>query len=166
MFDVVVFTSTHTQTHVHTHTHIVQYATVDEAEQATKEEVDSAETQPQTDEKQHPEKRRSFKQSFKKSPQDETIASELPEREPSISWFRILTTNHPKLLMLFLIGLLGAIVQGTIFPMFAYFFGQVLRVFTLPFNQVLGAVHVWAGTFLILGVASGLATFVKVMNVL
>ena len=53
-------------------------------------------------------------------------------------------------------------MQGIIFPTFAYFFGQVLRVFTLPFNQVLGAIHLWAGMFLVLGFISGIATFAKV----
>ena len=61
-----------------------------------------------------------------------------------------------------MLGVAGALVQGIVFPTFAYFFGQVLRVFTLPFNQVLGAIHMWAGMFLVLGFISGIATFAKV----
>ena len=77
------------------------------------------------------------------------------------SWFRVWKTNSPEAFFI-VVGLLGAAIQGAIYPMFAYFFGQVLRVFTLPFDQVVGAIHIWAGTFLILGFASGVATFFKV----
>ncbi len=81
--------------------------------------------------------------------------------KPSFSWRRIWKLNSPEA-GLIVLGLLAVVVQGTIYPAFAVFFGQVLRVFTLPFNQVLGSIHVWAGMFLILGVLSGGATFVKV----
>jgi hypothetical protein len=60
------------------------------------------------------------------------------------------------------LGVVGALVQGIVFPTFAFLFGQVLRVFTLPFNQVLGAIHMWAAMFLVLGFISGIATFAKV----
>lgn len=69
--------------------------------------------------------------------------------------------NSPESFLIAL-GLLGAAVQGVVYPMFAFFFGQVLRVLTLPFNQVVGAIHVWAGSFLVLGVVVGLATITKV----
>ena len=39
-------------------------------------------------------------------------------------------------------------------------------MFTLPFNQVLGAIHMWAGMFLVLGFISGIATFAKVRTIL
>ena len=81
---------------------------------------------------------------------------------PAVSWIRVLKVNPSRWLVIFMLGIFGALVQGVIFPTFAYFFGQVLRVFTLPFNQVLGAIHVWAGMFLVLGFISGLATFTKV----
>ena len=100
-------------------------------------------------------KRRSLKAS-KKSTSDDL---------PSVSWFRVLSINPRRWLLIFTLGILGAVVQGVIFPTFAYFFGQVLRVFTLPFNQVLGAIHLWAGLFLVLGLVSGIANFVKVPTV-
>lgn len=77
------------------------------------------------------------------------------------SWARVWKMNSPEAFLI-LVGLLSAALQGAIYPMFAYFFGQVLRVFTLPFDQVVGAIHVWAGTFLILGAISGISTFFKV----
>lgn len=78
-----------------------------------------------------------------------------------MSWARIWSLNSPEAYLIAL-GLLGSALQGVIYPMFAYFFGQVLRIFTLPFDMVLAAIHVWASTFLILGVVSGVATFTKV----
>lgn len=79
----------------------------------------------------------------------------------SVSWWRLWKMNFPEALLIIL-GVVSASVQGTIYPMFAFFFGQVLRVFTLPFDQVIDAIHVWAVTFVILGGVSGLATFFKV----
>ena len=81
---------------------------------------------------------------------------------PSVSWIRVLRINSSHWFVIFILGVAGALVQGIIFPTFAYFFGQVLRVFTLPFNQVLGAIHLWAGMFLVLGFISSIATFAKV----
>lgn len=78
-----------------------------------------------------------------------------------MSWFRVWAMNYPEAYLITL-GLLGATLQGVIYPMFAFFIGQVLRVFTLPFDMVQDEISVWAGTFLILGVVSGGATFVKV----
>lgn len=85
---------------------------------------------------------------------------------PSVSWIRVLRVNSFCWFIIFMLGVVGALVQGIVFPTFAYFFGQVLRVFTLPFNQVLGAIHMWAGMFLVLGFISGVATFAKVRNLL
>ena len=78
-----------------------------------------------------------------------------------VSWGRVWKLNYPEYWLIAL-GLLSAIIQGTIYPAFAYFFGQVLRVFTFPFNLVLENIHQWAGMFLVLGTVSGLATFIKV----
>jgi len=79
----------------------------------------------------------------------------------SSPWLRIWQLNTPEAWLIFL-ALVGVFVQGTIYPVFAVLFGQVLRVFTLPFNQVLQGIHVWAGMFLVIGLLSGAATFVKV----
>ena len=85
---------------------------------------------------------------------------------PSVSWIRVLRVNSCCWFIVFLLGVVGALVQGIVFPTFAFLFGQVLRVFTLPFNQVLGAIHGWAAMFLILGFISGIATFAKVSALL
>ena len=79
----------------------------------------------------------------------------------SFSWLRIWQLSMPEAWMICL-AFVGVLVQGTIYPVFAVLFGQVLRVFTLPFNQVLQGIHVWAGMFLVLGLLSGTATFAKV----
>ena len=45
------------------------------------------------------------------------------------------------------------------------FLRQVLEVFTLPFDQILDAVHQWAALFIVLGVVSFVAQFLKVCYV-
>ena len=60
------------------------------------------------------------------------------------------------------LGTLGAMVNGSMFPLFALFFGEVLEVFSLPSEQVFGEIHLWAGLFLLLGVVSFFAQFAKV----
>ena len=61
-----------------------------------------------------------------------------------------------------IIGLLGAIVNGSIWPLFAILFGEVLSVFQAPPELVLDRTHVWGGLFLVLGVISGVGIFFKV----
>ena len=61
------------------------------------------------------------------------------------------------------IGVLAAGVKGMIFPSFSLFFGQILTVFQLPSDEVLGAVHMWAALFVALGVVSGISNMVKVV---
>lgn len=65
---------------------------------------------------------------------------------------------------LIVLGVLGAAFQGSIFPLFAVFFGEILAVFALPADQVLGEIHVWAGMFVALGVVSFLSVFAKVIH--
>ena len=60
------------------------------------------------------------------------------------------------------LGTLGAIINGSMFPLFALFFGEVLEVFSLPSDEVFGEIHLWAGLFILLGVVSGVAQFSKV----
>ena len=64
---------------------------------------------------------------------------------------------------LIILGVLGAGFQGSIFPLFAVFFGEILAVFALPSDQVLDEIHVWAGLFLVLGVVSFVSVFFKVI---
>lgn len=87
------------------------------------------------------------------------------DKDKEVSWLRVirLILKDKALVCVILLGVLGAAIQGAIFPAFAIFFGQVLRVFTNPFDQVIGLTHPWAGAFLALATVSGLANFVKVL---
>ena len=60
------------------------------------------------------------------------------------------------------IGVLAAAVNGAMFPSFSLFFGEILKVFQLPANQVLGEIHLWAALFIVLGLVSGVANIAKV----
>ena len=63
---------------------------------------------------------------------------------------------------LIILGTLGAMVNGSMFPLFALFFGEVLAVFSRPSDQVFGGIHIWAGLLVLLGVVSAVAQFAKV----
>ena len=64
---------------------------------------------------------------------------------------------------LILLGLLGSLVLGTVFPAFALIFGKIIEVFARPPDEILGALHIWAGLFIVLGVVSGAGVFFKVV---
>ena len=58
--------------------------------------------------------------------------------------------------------MLGAALNGSVYPLFAIFFGGVLGVFALPADQVFDEIHFWAGMYVVMAVVSGTATFFKV----
>ena len=80
-----------------------------------------------------------------------------------VSLKRIIALNAKEWWMI-LLGVLGSAIGGSVLPLFAIFFGEILRVFSLPPDMVLGAVHVWSGMFLALAVASGLGALVRVSS--
>ena len=84
---------------------------------------------------------------------------------PVVPLHRILRLNA-KEWWIIVLGLLGAAVGGSICPMFAIFFGEILAIFSLPADEVLGEVPLWASLFIVLGVVSGLGIFAKVSMVL
>lgn len=61
-----------------------------------------------------------------------------------------------------MLGLLGSLINGSIWPLFALLFGEILGVFARPADEVLSATHLWAGLFIVLGVVSGVGVFLKV----
>ena len=61
-----------------------------------------------------------------------------------------------------LFGLLGSFVLGSVFPLFSVIFGELLTVFSSPASEILDELHLYAGLFLVLGVVSGIALFLKV----
>lgn len=75
---------------------------------------------------------------------------------------RIIAVNA-KEWWLIILGVIGAAVNGLIFPSFSIFFGEILRIFGLPPDQVLGETHMWGALFVALGFVSGIANFLKVL---
>ena len=61
------------------------------------------------------------------------------------------------------LGVLGAGVSGSIFPIFALLFGEILAVFSLRSDEILSGIHMWAGLFIVLGAVSGAGIFLKVL---
>ena len=82
---------------------------------------------------------------------------------PQVSLWRVMKMNA-KEWWIIILGLLGAAVNGSIFPMFSILFGEVLAVFALPADEVIDEIHPWAGLFLVLGFVSATAIFIKVSH--
>ena len=80
---------------------------------------------------------------------------------PVVPLLQILTKNSPEWWMIAL-GLVGSMVAGAVTPIFSIFFGKILGVFAGPPETVLSKIHPWAGLFLVLAFATGMANFLKV----
>ena len=91
-----------------------------------------------------------------KKDEDEEADKDIPE----VSFFRIIRQNA-KEWWLIVIGAIGSVINGSINPLFAVLFGEILEVFVEP-ATVLSSIHPWAGGFLAIGVVSGIAIFAKV----
>ena len=61
-----------------------------------------------------------------------------------------------------LIGLLAAAICGSIFPAFAFIFGNASGVFSKPHNVVLRNIHPWAIAFITVGLISAIFNIIKV----
>ncbi len=79
----------------------------------------------------------------------------------SVSFFRLLQMNS-KALPAVLLGCVAAMINGAVFPAFAIIFGEALKVFARPPDEILSGIHPWAAAFLGIGILSAIATFVKV----
>lgn len=78
-----------------------------------------------------------------------------------VSLLRVIKLNAREWWII-IIGLLGAAVNGSIWPLFALLFGEILEVFARPADEILDGIHVWAGLFIVLGIVSGAGVFLKV----
>ena len=62
-----------------------------------------------------------------------------------------------------MIGVLGAVINGSIFPIYSILFGEVLRVFQETVAEdIVEEITIWAVLFLVLAVVSAIAIFFKV----
>ena len=84
---------------------------------------------------------------------------------PEVPLHRVIRLNA-KEWWIIILGLLGAAVGGSIWPIFSIFFGEILMIFALPADQILGEIPLWACLFIVLGLVSGLGVFAKVSMVL
>lgn len=80
---------------------------------------------------------------------------------PEVGLFRVISLNA-KEWWLIILGVIGAALNGSIFPLFALVFGEILRVFSLQGDELLAGIGMWAGMFVVLGIVSGVGVFLKV----
>ena len=82
---------------------------------------------------------------------------------PKVSLHRVLRLNA-KEWWIIIIGILGATIGGSIWPVFSIFVSEVVALFAVPADEILGEIHPWASLFIVLGVVSGLGIFAKVSS--
>lgn len=78
-----------------------------------------------------------------------------------MSMWEVLKLNAPEK-WLILLGIVGAIISGAAFPLFALAFGEVFLIFLQPISEVLRDLHMWGAIFLVMAFCSGLGEFIKV----
>ena len=89
------------------------------------------------------------------------LEEEEEDKVPTVSFFRLLSYNY-KMFPVILLGCVGAIVNGLVFPSFSIIFGEVINVFGGPLDQILSRIHPYAAAFLAIGVISAISVFIKV----
>ena len=87
----------------------------------------------------------------------------LDEEIPVVPLHRVLRLNA-KEWWIIILGLLGAAVSGSIWPVFSIFISEIVALFSNPADEILGETHLWASLFIVLGVCSGVGTFAKVSS--
>ena len=82
-----------------------------------------------------------------------------------VSIWRVIRENSKEWWIITL-GVLAAAINGLVFPSFPLFFGEILKIFQLPADEVLGETHMWAALFIVLGIVLGICNVIKVLSFL
>ena len=81
---------------------------------------------------------------------------------PSAPLHRLLRLNAPEW-WLITVGVLAAMINGSVFPVYSILFGEVLKVFQESrTDQIIEGITIWAVLFLVLALSSAIAIFFKV----
>jgi len=75
--------------------------------------------------------------------------------------YRVLKLNA-KEWWIIILGLIGAAFAGSLWPILGILFGEIIRTFSLPPDQVLNEVNLWAGLYMVIGLVAGTGIFMQV----
>ena len=85
---------------------------------------------------------------------------------PAAPLHRLLRVNAPEW-WLITVGVVAAVINGSVFPVYSILFGEVLKVFQQSrTDQVVEEITIWAVLFLVLALSSAIAVFFKVLRTL
>ena len=76
---------------------------------------------------------------------------------------QLIRSNTPEWWIIIL-GLLGSIVYGGVYPALSALYGEVLKVYASPSGEILDRLHLFASLFIVMGVVVGFASFVQVRD--
>ena len=80
---------------------------------------------------------------------------------PVVPLYRVLRFNA-KEWWIIILGLIGAAFAGSLWPILGILFGEIIRTFSLPPDQVLNEVNLWAGLYMVIGLVAGTGVFMQV----
>jgi len=80
---------------------------------------------------------------------------------PVVPLYRVLRLNA-KEWWIIILGLIGAAFAGSLWPILGILFGEIIRTFSLPPDQVLNEVNLWAGLYMVIGLVAGTGVFMQV----
>ena len=115
----------------------------------------------------------SVKRQHSTTPKQEGVKSQVSVKDqeqwdkelPQVSMLRVISLNA-KEWWIIAIGVVASMFSGAIFPLFGLVFGEILGVFSLPNNEIVSAISLYAGLFWVLGFIAGLGFFIKVSEVI
>ena len=76
---------------------------------------------------------------------------------------RLLRSSAPEWWIIIL-GLLGSAVYGAVYPVLSVIYGEVLKVYASPSDEILDSLHVFASVFIVMGVVVGFTSFIQVRH--
>ncbi|XP_074654241.1 ATP-dependent translocase ABCB1-like [Tubulanus polymorphus] len=74
------------------------------------------------------------------------------------TFMRVFRLNFPEWYLI-LIGFLGSVIAGSLMPVFAILFSEMLKVFTETGDELKNGAFFWSMMFLVLGILSGLGNY-------
>ena len=62
------------------------------------------------------------------------------------------------------LGVIGTIMYGSVYPVLSILYGEVLRVFSGSTTEILNSLHLFGSLFIVMGILVGFATLIQVRD--
>ena len=76
---------------------------------------------------------------------------------------RLMKSSAPEWWIIVL-GVIGTIIFGSVYPVLSILYGEVLRVFSGSTAEILNSLHLFGSLFIVMGILVGFASFIQVRD--